>query len=70
MAERILASADGSIREQGTHEQLPGLGGRYAELFERLAGGSACPTKAWQAAACTKAWQAWTLTLQTKKEDE
>ena len=34
MADRILVLADGTIQEQGTHEQLLGLGGRYAELFE------------------------------------
>jgi ATP-binding cassette subfamily B protein len=39
MADRILVLADGSIREQGTHEQLLGLGGRYAELFELQAAG-------------------------------
>jgi ATP-binding cassette subfamily B protein len=39
MADRILVLADGSIHEQGTHEQLLGLGGRYAELFELQAAG-------------------------------
>jgi len=39
MADRILVLADGSIREQGTHEQLLSLGGRYAELFELQAVG-------------------------------
>jgi ATP-binding cassette subfamily B protein len=39
MADRILVLADGSIREQGTHEQLLSLGGRYAELFELQAAG-------------------------------
>jgi ATP-binding cassette subfamily B protein len=39
MADRILVLADGSIQEQGTHEQLLGLGGRYAELFELQAAG-------------------------------
>ena len=38
MADRILVLAGGAIQEQGTHEQLVALGGRYAELFE-LAGG-------------------------------
>ena len=33
MAGRILVLADGSIREQGSHEQLLGLGGRYAEII-------------------------------------
>lgn len=39
MADRILVLADGSIQEQGTHEQLHSLGGRYAELFELQAAG-------------------------------
>ncbi|MGD0777161.1 MAG: hypothetical protein ABSC05_30440 [Candidatus Solibacter sp.] len=39
MADRILVLADGSVREQGTHEQLLGLGGRSAELFELQAAG-------------------------------
>jgi ATP-binding cassette subfamily B protein len=39
MADRILVLAGGSIREQGTHEQLLSLGGRYAELFELQAAG-------------------------------
>jgi len=39
MADRILVLAEGSIREQGTHEQLLSLGGRYAELFELQAAG-------------------------------
>jgi ATP-binding cassette, subfamily B, bacterial len=39
MADRILVLADGAIREQGTHEFLVGLGGRYAELFELQAAG-------------------------------
>ena len=39
MADRILVLADGAIREQGTHEQLVALGGRYAELFELQAAG-------------------------------
>jgi ATP-binding cassette subfamily B protein len=39
MADRILVLADGSIQEQGTHEQLLRLGGRYAELFELQAAG-------------------------------
>ena len=39
MADRILVLADGVIREQGTHEQLLSLGGRYAELFELQAAG-------------------------------
>ena len=39
MADRILVLADGSIQEQGTHEHLLSLGGRYAELFELQAAG-------------------------------
>jgi len=39
MADRILVLADGAVREQGTHDQLVALGGRYAELFELQAAG-------------------------------
>jgi ATP-binding cassette subfamily B protein len=39
MADRILVLEDGRIREQGTHQQLVALGGRYAELFELQAAG-------------------------------
>ena len=39
MADRILVLADGAIQEQGSHEQLVALGGRYAELFELQAAG-------------------------------
>jgi len=39
MADRILVLADGVIQEQGTHQQLLALGGRYAELFELQAAG-------------------------------
>ncbi len=39
MADRILVLADGAVREQGSHEQLVALGGRYAELFELQAAG-------------------------------
>ena len=39
MADRILVLADGEIIEQGTHQQLVALGGRYAELFELQAAG-------------------------------
>jgi ATP-binding cassette, subfamily B, bacterial len=39
MADRILVLADGEIREQGTHQQLLALHGRYAELFELQAAG-------------------------------
>jgi ATP-binding cassette subfamily B protein len=39
MADRILVLAGGEIMEQGTHQQLVALGGRYAELFELQAAG-------------------------------
>jgi ATP-binding cassette, subfamily B, bacterial len=39
MADRILVLAGGAIMEQGTHQQLVSLGGRYAELFELQAAG-------------------------------
>ena len=39
MADRILVLENGQIREQGTHEKLVALGGRYAELFELQAAG-------------------------------
>ena len=39
MADRILVLANGAIEEQGTHQQLVALGGRYAELFELQAAG-------------------------------
>jgi ATP-binding cassette, subfamily B, bacterial len=39
MADRILVLADGEIREQGTHQELVALRGRYAELFELQAAG-------------------------------
>jgi ATP-binding cassette subfamily B protein len=39
MADRILVLQDGQIREQGTHNQLRALGGRYEELFELQAAG-------------------------------
>ena len=39
IAQRILVLDDGQIREQGTHEQLLELGGRYAEFFNLQAEG-------------------------------
>ena len=32
-ADRIVVLEDGAVREQGTHDELVALGGRYAELF-------------------------------------
>jgi ATP-binding cassette subfamily B protein len=34
MADRIVVLAGGSIAEEGNHQQLMALGGRYAEMFE------------------------------------
>jgi ATP-binding cassette subfamily B protein len=34
MSDRIVVLEDGSIREQGTHQELVDHGGRYAEMFE------------------------------------
>jgi ATP-binding cassette subfamily B protein len=39
MADRILVLGGGRILEQGSHEQLTELGGRYAELFALQAAG-------------------------------
>lgn len=39
MADRIFVLAGGQIAEEGTHQQLVALGGRYAELFEMQAAG-------------------------------
>jgi ATP-binding cassette, subfamily B, bacterial len=34
MADRIAVLVDGRITEQGSHNQLTALGGRYAQMFE------------------------------------
>jgi ATP-binding cassette subfamily B protein len=34
MADRIVVLEAGNIAEEGTHEQLTRMGGRYAEMFE------------------------------------
>jgi ATP-binding cassette subfamily B protein len=39
MADRILVLSGGVIEEEGTHQQLVALAGRYAELFELQAAG-------------------------------
>lgn len=39
MADRILVLDDGRVIEDGSHEQLVGRGGRYAELFNLQAAG-------------------------------
>jgi ATP-binding cassette subfamily B protein len=39
MADRILVLEHGSIVEQGSHQQLVALGGKYSELFELQAAG-------------------------------
>ncbi len=36
-ADRILVLAQGKIAEEGTHDELSSLGGRYAEMFEMQA---------------------------------
>ncbi len=37
MADRIVVLEDGAIAEQGNHQQLVSLAGRYAEMFEMQA---------------------------------
>jgi ABC-type multidrug transport system fused ATPase/permease subunit len=39
MADKIVVMADGELLEQGTHEELLKLGGRYARLFSIQAAG-------------------------------
>jgi ATP-binding cassette subfamily B protein len=39
MADRILVLSGGQISEQGSHQELVGMGGLYAELFELQAAG-------------------------------
>jgi ATP-binding cassette, subfamily B, bacterial len=39
MADRILVLQDGRIAEQGSHDELVGYGGHYAEMFELQAAG-------------------------------
>ncbi len=39
MADRILVLEGGRIAEQGSHQQLLAMGGKYAELFEMQAAG-------------------------------
>ncbi|HEY5852159.1 MAG TPA: ABC transporter ATP-binding protein [Lysobacter sp.] len=39
MADRILVLAEGRLEASGTHQELLGQGGRYAELFELQAAG-------------------------------
>jgi ATP-binding cassette, subfamily B, bacterial len=34
MADRIVVLENGRIGEEGTHDELATLGGRYAEMFE------------------------------------
>jgi ATP-binding cassette subfamily B protein len=39
IADRIAVVQDGRVSELGTHDELVGLGGRYAHLFELQAAG-------------------------------
>ena len=39
MADRILVLEHGQVLEDGSHEELLALGGRYAELFNLQAAG-------------------------------
>jgi ATP-binding cassette subfamily B protein len=39
MADRIVVLQNGSVTEQGTHEELVQAGGLYAELFDMQASG-------------------------------
>ena len=34
MADRIVVLENGKIAEEGTHDQLVTLGGKYSEMFE------------------------------------
>jgi ATP-binding cassette subfamily B protein len=36
-ADRIIVLENGKIAEEGSHDQLSRLGGRYAEMFEMQA---------------------------------
>jgi ATP-binding cassette subfamily B protein len=37
MADRIVVLENGRISEEGNHNELASLGGRYAEMFEMQA---------------------------------
>jgi ATP-binding cassette subfamily B protein len=37
VADRVYVFEDGRITESGTHDELLGRGGRYAELFQKQA---------------------------------
>jgi ATP-binding cassette subfamily B protein len=34
MADRVVVLENGKVTEDGSHEELTNLGGRYAEMFE------------------------------------